>query len=412
MAFQSNQTPLKNTITDKCKMHFEFVGKEKVKERDVDFYICKICSTKLNGTTAFNLVRHVKKVHSNLYNEIVGQKSTPIQLERLQLLQNIVEIIALNGRPFTIIHDSGFQAIIQKDLEKLQAAGCGLSLSHPNFPEVKKHLRDMATGVRIKIKEEVSGRPLSLLVDIVTKNNRSIFGMSVQFMMNGELKVRSIGMIELMQSHNAEYLSKIVCDRLHVFEIHLKQVFTITTDNGSNVLKMVKDVEAILKKKVEAVEHVPFECLPAIDDQISNFLAGEDDMTDEQAISSIFDEAMSTKHQNLLTAVCEKLKDNGENVSWDIHGIKCAAHIAQLAIKNSIENLDEKHCNVINLCRRVAKTLRLKRVRNQMNAMGIQYKTPRIEVDTRWGTLYLMVRKKFINLDSIFNILYVQHILF
>lgn len=401
MASHKKQNPHTNPVTDKFMIHFKFSGKEKVNGIDSDFYNCCICSHKLNAKKKYNLVQHIKNVHRPIYDEVIDERNLPIKLERLKLVQNLVELVSLNGRPFTYLHDSGFQTIIQKDLDKFHDAGCDLSLSHPNFPEIKDHMHEMSEKVRIKIKEEVSGHPLSLLVDIVTKNRRSIFGMSIQFIINGQLKVRSIGMIELTQSHTAEYLSEVLCGRLKVFGIDLKQIISITTDNGSNVLKMVRDVETILKGKADVDENVPLRQSQPIndthfDDQIANFLAEQEDMTDEEALSTIFDDVIAKKHENLLVAVCGQMHEHDTNILWDIQGVKCSAHIAQLSIKDSIQKLDKKHRNVIDLCRRVAKTLRLESVRNKLKSLGMHYKVIRMEIETRWGTLYLMVRKNYL----------------
>lgn len=270
MASQKKQNPHTKSVTDKFMMHFKFSGQGKVNGIDIDFYTCLICSHNLNAKKKYNLVQHIKNVHQSVYDDIVGERSLPIKLERLKLVQNLVELVTLNGRPFTYLHDSGFQAIIQKDLDKFYDAGCNLNLSNPNFPETKGHMHGMSEKVRIKIKEEVSNRPLSLLVDIVTKNRRSIFGMSIQFICNGQLKVRSIGMIELTESHTAKYLSKVLCRRLEAFELDLKQIISITTDNGSNVLKMVRDVETILKEKIDVDENVSLRHPKPIDDNNSD----------------------------------------------------------------------------------------------------------------------------------------------
>lgn len=343
-----------------------------------------------------NLISHIQHKHHELYIEINDGKNTPMQVQRLELLQNLVEMVALNGRPFTIIHDSGFQSIIRKELEKLDAAGFGLSLSNANFPEVKGHMHKMAVKCRDKMKEEFRGRALSLLADIATKNHRSIFGFSVQLLIDGKHKVRSIGTIELHQSHTGIYLADVLCTRLTMYEIHLKQILTITTDNGANVLKMIRDVDKILQTKVSVVENLALSHLPQItetdDDEISKLLAEENDMTDADALLAIFNDSIPEMHQNLLSAMREQMAIRGLNVLWNVEGVRCSAHTAQLAIKNSVQRLDQNHRNTIDLIRRVAKILRSERVRNEMRTINIQYRIPRIDIETRWGYLHVMVR--------------------
>lgn len=294
--------------------YFEFL-KEEEDQEEVEgtkkkWYKCNICSQTKNGTKQYNLLSHIRIMHEDQHNEIIGAKNTPLQVQRLELLQNLIEMVALNGRPFTIIHDSGFQAIIRETLEKLQAGGFGLSLSHPNFPEVKEHMHEMAAKVRDKLKAEFRGRALSILGDIVTKNQRSIFGFSVQLIIDGEHKVRSIGMIELHQSHTAVYLADVLCTRLNLYEINLKQIFTITTDNAANVHKMIRDVDTILKKKISVVENMPLNHLPQFtqtDDEISKLLDNEEDMTDAERLMVVFNEALPEMYQKLLSNMCEQM---------------------------------------------------------------------------------------------------------
>lgn len=142
-------------------------------------------------------------------------------------------------------------------MAKLRNAGYSLNLSDSNLPEVKEHLHIMAEKVRKKIANEVKGRAIELMVDIAKRNNRSIIGASIQYIANGKLKVRSIAMIELHEAHTAKYLAEIICVRLKVFEIDLRQILTITTDNGSNVLKMIKDVEDYLQKAIAVENETP-----------------------------------------------------------------------------------------------------------------------------------------------------------
>lgn len=389
-------TPQKVKQIDLYMKYFEFLKEEEeVEGTKKKWYKCNICLVTRNGTRPSNLLSHIQHKHKDQYNEITGEKTTTLQVQRLELLQNLVEMVALNGRPFTIIHDSGFQAIIRETLQKLDAGGFGLSLSHPNFPEVKQHMHEMAEKVRDKLKEEFRGRALALLGDIVTKNQRSIFGFSVQLIIDGEHKVRSIGMIQLHQSHTAVYLADVLCNRLKFFEINLKQIFTITTDNAANVQKMIRDVDTILKKKISVVENLPFNQLSQCtqtDDEISELLANEEDITDEENIMAVFNEAIPEIYQKLLSNMCEQMATRAPNVLWTVESIKCAAHKAQLGIKDSVQKLSQNDRNIIALTRQVAKILRTESIRNEMRAMEMQYNIPRMDIETRWGYLHLMVR--------------------
>lgn len=83
----------------------------------------------------------------------------------MKLLISLVEMVSINGRAFQSLLDSGFLSIIQNKLNKFKAAGCSLNLSDSNLTDVKNILHEMADKIKDKIKQEVRGRPLSLLIE-------------------------------------------------------------------------------------------------------------------------------------------------------------------------------------------------------------------------------------------------------
>lgn len=247
---QLNRTPKKtpqkrkraeDSIGSRAVKYFNKISETNLADDSSKTHICVTCHTQINGSKEWNLAQHLQKCHIDIYQEIIGDKDTP-EIKRLKFLQNCVEIVCVNGRPFASLLDSGFQKIVQNTLEELRTAGCPINIAHQNLPEVKDHLHKTAQQIQYEITKETQNRPLSLLVDIVTRQDRSICGFSVQYVLNGERKIRSVGMVELLQSHTGIYIAEIIVGRLKEFGIELKQIITITTDNGPNVLKMVRDI--------------------------------------------------------------------------------------------------------------------------------------------------------------------------
>lgn len=230
--------------TDKSTEYFKNISDENGKV----FYECALCNRKVNGTKISNLTAHLR-MHPDKYADVCSNDS-PIECKRLKLLLDCVELVGVNGRPFKCLTDSAIQSMNKDLLADLQRAGCALNLNDPHLHEVKNQLKDISLEIRDKISNEVKNRPISLLVDIVTKRSRSIFGVSIQYIVNENVKIRSIGMIELEDKHTGIYLANLIIDRLKLLGIDLKQVITITTDNGANVLKMVRDLEMHLQQWV------------------------------------------------------------------------------------------------------------------------------------------------------------------
>lgn len=191
----------------------------------------------------------------------------------------------LLGNEFNRLLDSGLILMIEKTLNELEEAGCPVNLKDPHLNEVKEVLAETAKNVAKKISEEVHGRPLSLLVDGTTKRRRSILGVSVQYIINEKHTTRSIGMILLKQSHTGEHLAKIICDLLLQFNIKPQQVISITTDNGSNVVKMVRDLSshmAAVEKNSPCDETMNPETA-FCDDDIEQYLEMVPECTEDEA---------------------------------------------------------------------------------------------------------------------------------
>lgn len=103
--------------------------------------------------------------------------------------------------------------------------------------EIKDNLSKMAENVRIKIRKELQGKTVSLMSDICTKNNRSIFAISAQFIVCGKVQIRSLVLFESDKAYTAIYLANVLRDCLAKYGIEKWQFSCMTTDNGKNVKK-------------------------------------------------------------------------------------------------------------------------------------------------------------------------------
>lgn len=389
----------------------EFYNKLIQREEDgvlKDYYACKLCGKERCGTNPANLATHLLNKHRDIYERHIGSVKESIPVKRLKLLHNCVSIIALGGRPFTALSDFGFQAIISKQINKIQKAGLSLDLKSSNQPDVHHQMHQTAQKVRDTIKNEVENRPLSILLDIGTRQKRSILGISVQFIVDSAVHIRSIGMIEITKRHTAKNLAEFVKDCLKKYEIKKRQIMSITTDNGRNVLKLVRDLrnflnDELLNRPNVAVElnfgssqsndnHQPD---ANIDRDIATVLTLPE-ITDEEALDLIFGEDEIDpdypEHEALISVcVDELMHDNDFENVFNITGVNCAAHTVQLAIQDALNCLTESTRNVISLSRRVAKILRLKSTRCDLASANIQSKMPHLDVNTRWGSMYTMV---------------------
>lgn len=154
----------------------------------LQIFTCLLCNKILNGNKSSNLVSHLKTTHIDVYNEKVKppdkESFTSLRIERLKLLQSLTRVTTIHQQPFNSLLKPGFQSIIGEKLRKLEQARIPLNLDS-NLSVVKNYIHDSAASVRNKIKNEMKNRFFSLLADGVTKNNRSLLGISVQYVLNG-----------------------------------------------------------------------------------------------------------------------------------------------------------------------------------------------------------------------------------
>lgn len=400
--------------TEAARRYFDFSHIKDGKE----WWVCKVCKAEKNGTKNANLTSHLQTTHDEIYTSIC-KGDEYIAYKRQKLLFNCVQLVSVNGRVFTNLNDSAILAMNEDTLNELSWTGQGLNLEDKNFPEVKNLLHIVSEHIRGKIQIETKGQPLCLMIDIGTCGKRRILGIRIQFISDGKLSFRSIGMVELKDSHTGIYLADVIIKQLNEFDINLRQIITITTDNGANVVKMVRDIDGHLQRVDEdsqILPETPRKKKPnetqildeaeltndddAIDQEIEAALAVPDEVSEPNAYSILFDESITEedveRNDTLLNAIAEEFNQHhGIDIIWDVAGVRYEAHTLQLAIGDATRETCVENRNVMELCKRVAKLLRLASTRKDIEKEGIQYKNPRLEMDTRWCYKYLMVNKNF-----------------
>lgn len=362
----------KQTLVGNALKFFDSVDGE------IGFYTCEVegCNKKINGKSKSNLVGHLKEKHIATYNQSVAFTSNKVrnyELMRLKLIQNFSEIIGINGRPFNSLVDSGFQKIYERKLLKLKNAGYCLNLGN-NYEVIKAHLEKTAQRIRQLIQLECKGQVVALMADIGSKNNRSFLSLNAQFIIHGKLVLRSLGIIELKLSHTAEYIIEIVVKYLDKFGIKLSQIISMTTDFGSNMVKMKADLNTL---------QVP--------DSLSNpnSIENHTRSEEEDIIEELFDD--SNGFIELVREFVKKFQIQPGAEFLYISGVNCFAHTMQLVLKDGVNALEEQHVNVIANCREGAKFLRRMAIRSELLQKGISIKQIRLDAGTRWCSKYFLV---------------------
>lgn len=125
-------------------------------------------------------------------------------------------------------------------MKKLEEAGLADGLLEKNHTVYKSYVSFAASKIREEICLEVKNRLVSVMADTSTKHHRSLLGVQIQFDYTCVTVKRSLGMIGLKEKHNAVNSKRIIFKRLALFGMAENHIATITVDNGSNFIAMIK----------------------------------------------------------------------------------------------------------------------------------------------------------------------------
>lgn len=317
------------------------------------------CKAVLTGDNITNMERHLQKKHKDKYISIRMATEPPITTTTKHVLQKVtiltsesmlwegcIEMATSGGLPLSFISSRGFKKIIFSVTSKLSL--------HKQFNEFNLKANIIATAEKIKseIKRDVKDCLISIKFDAVSRLGRSLLGINIQYIKNQQIVIKTLAIKELNSRHTGDYLRLVIKDVLMDFGIYLWQIYSVTSDNGSNMLKATQ----LLREDMHS-------------DMAND---SEDDCEVEEYLCE------NNIHEVLLPD-CSEI----------VNCIRCAAHTLQLVVTDSIkeQNLVQK----ISGCRRLAVALRkptnLTKIRNQ----GLRL--PILNVAIRWNSTFDMFER-------------------
>ncbi|XP_026484617.2 E3 SUMO-protein ligase ZBED1-like [Vanessa tameamea] len=228
-------------VQSKTRGQFDKVDESGTKVR------CKLCSAVLTtGGGTSNMLSHLKRKHSEIVSTQTnssissGDNNDSVSTIEQSLSPNFKEIdealtlmLATDFQPFSMVDDKGFRNFVRH--------------INPNYriPE-KRTIRyelmpKLFNELKAKLKRILSDIDnLSLTTDVWTSNSmESYITITVHFFYRDDLKSCVLTTTLLTESHTADHLKDVVHQIFTEWEIRDK-VICITTDNGANIVKMVR----------------------------------------------------------------------------------------------------------------------------------------------------------------------------
>ena len=137
-----------------------------------------------------------------------------------------LEHVTVNGRPFSLMGDSGFKKIVCPIVE---AMGNSVSINQSNIREM---VIEITRIEREGLSEELSDKLLMLKIDAATCGERAVLGINVQYTDGQQILLITSAVGELGEKHTGSYVSSIVRGVLGEYNLTLNQIYLFTTDNG------------------------------------------------------------------------------------------------------------------------------------------------------------------------------------
>lgn len=337
-------------------------------------------------------IRHLRKHHNEFYQNIqcgkIGEKMEKnksqfsfhirVKVNPDEILDACAELITVHGLPLCAVEYPAFKRILNPYVLALRTKGVELVI---NQRSIKIHIKARKEEINKVIKTETKKKMVSMMIDIATRYNRSVLGVSISYIHDGQICVRTIGLHVLKASHTGKYIRDLLKQILLNYDISLAQVASITSDNGKNMIKAIALLDAYYQTQKTTSNQNPSNHIP---ESTNEMTGGDDDDDDEDEYhidADIFDDEY---YRDLL----EEVRTQFEGSSDFIQSVSCGAHCIHLVVSHAIEKSPET-TRIIEECRTLAKLLRKPTYRTKLKAAD--FNMALLDVTTRWNSIYSMV---------------------
>lgn len=267
---------------------------------------------------------HVEKCHPSVYPEIVSPTkrhyTSNIGTNTIEIRKLLVELVSSCGRPLKIIKDVPLRKILK------MAANSDSDLF--SMEQLLSDICNISKQVQNHIMYEVKGKHVSLMIDTTTRFGKSVLGINIQFIHHDQLKVRCLGMIRLRESHTGVYMAQMVEANLREYGIELDQIYSMTTDNASNMRKTHAVLREYLKKghngrdeDIEVMNNDDVDEILFDEEEVLQFLLGDEG--EENALNQcLLNEEPIERNRARFEATLLKL-DQKKQIVWKAVRVAC-----------------------------------------------------------------------------------------
>ncbi|XP_066969352.1 uncharacterized protein [Macrobrachium rosenbergii] len=210
----------------------------------------------------------------------------------------VVEAVTVNGLLLSVFEKTAMSKLMGPIANKL-----GMSLSQR---AVRSLTLQAAEKKGLELRTEFDKRSVCVKLDLCTPD------------INGKLKVVTASVKEMTQRATAEEIKSVLLACLNKIGIQEKQIYSLTTDNGSNVIKVGKLMQSDTQVKEGNSEEI---------------LSDNEENDDEQVL-----EAAENKLDDLVNDIHLAAKS--------VTSVRCALHTMQLCVHDVLKTDSAKHLHI------------------------------------------------------------------
>ncbi|CAK9297482.1 unnamed protein product [Gordionus sp. m RMFG-2023] len=384
-------------------------------DNDNIFATCSSCHKKLKSIPS-NLKRHILSQHPNIAANLKSdevnicdtstassqsnEKTTQtikIVMSKSKVYESVVGLIAINNLPINLVTYESFRLLLDPIVQSLNMT-------------INKHIvidkiKYAASEIRCQIMQQLKNKLISLKIDTATRFQKSVLGVNAQFIMDDKIEIRTLGMLEIVKAHTASNLKEEIDNLLKQYNICLSQIYSITVDNGANMVKTVEMIaEEQLITHLDLYEDAFSENLSQMNDNESSSQIINDSLNDKEIaqandspISNINDSDSSEEYiihnqnqDDLQHDDEDEINDDLENLINDLRKsfglicVRCCAHTIQLGVNDFIKKFIKEDLDEI---RSILKLFKSQKYKNLYTL-----NKPVLDTVTRWNSTYRMLK--------------------
>ncbi len=263
----------------------------------------------------------------------------------------MVWMVAEDGIPLRYFSSASRQKLLGEMAAKLKVS--------IDWNRIRDYLITASQNLKTKLKKDLKDKFMHLEFDYL--------GVNVRYVNNkNEAITETLTVTDTRSQHTSQELKILLHNILKEFEIPLKNVLCCVTDNASNMIKVVKDLNIDL-----AAELTPDVATGSEPDELESDSDEDEDICQE-----------GEDENELMEELVTSLPDS-------IVHVRCGVHTLQLAIQDGLKNANAE--SMITRIRNLAIDLRTPKISEKVKKAGLRKAV--LDQETRWGSTYLMVER-------------------